>query len=168
MIAALPHLRFKLNNVCMTLMMVAPMPLVMLVAMRSMFPSRAANVAIDALAIAVFAAGFVAMRTQAATGDAEFVRSMIPHHSGAILMCREARLSDPEIVELCRQIVRSQAEEIAQMEAMLRRWSRTLAGVTRVCKAGAAIPLLLRPASMQWTEWVWQWHLPTLSRHPRP
>ena len=120
MIAVPAHLWLNLNNVYMTLMMVAPMALVMLVAMRSMFPSRPANVAIAAAAVAVFAGGFAAMRTQAAIGDTEFLRSMIPHHSGAILMCREARLSDPHIVELCRQIVRSQTDEIAQMEAMLR------------------------------------------------
>lgn len=121
MIAALPHLRLNLNNVYMTLMMVAPMALVMLVSMRSMFPARRANLAIAAAAIAVFGASFAAMRTQAAVGDAEFLRSMIPHHSGAILMCREAQLSDPDIVALCREIVRSQTEEIARMEALLQR-----------------------------------------------
>jgi uncharacterized protein (DUF305 family) len=121
MIAALPHLRLNLNNVYMTLMMVAPMALVMLVSMRSMFPARRANLAIAAAAIAVFGASFAAMRTQAAVGDAEFLRSMIPHHSGAILMCREAELSDPDIVALCREIVRSQTEEIARMEALLQR-----------------------------------------------
>ena len=63
------------------------------------------------------------MRTQAGIGDGEFLRSMIPHHSGAILMCREARLTDPEIIALCNGIVRSQAAEIAQMEAILQRRS---------------------------------------------
>lgn len=46
---------------------------------------------------------------------------MIPHHSGAILMCKRASLTDPEIVQLCEQIVRSQTEEIAQMEAIVKR-----------------------------------------------
>jgi len=61
------------------------------------------------------------MRTQAAVGDKGFLRSMIPHHSGAILMCEQAKLTDPEIVALCTGIVRSQAQEIAQMEAILKR-----------------------------------------------
>ncbi len=39
MIASLAHLRLNLNNVYMTLMMIAPMALVMLWTMRSMFPS---------------------------------------------------------------------------------------------------------------------------------
>ena len=100
MIATLDHFRFNLNNVYMTLMMVAPMTVVMLVAMRSMYRSRRLNLVVGGAAVAVFTASFAAMRTQAAVGDAELVRSMIPHHSGAILMCEQAALTDPEIVEL--------------------------------------------------------------------
>lgn len=121
MIATLDHFRFNLNNVYMTLMMVSPMAVVMLVAMRSMFPSRRANMLVVGAAMLVFAASFVAMRTQAAVDDREFLRSMIPHHSGAILMCREAGITDPEIVALCKQIVESQTREIAQMNTILQR-----------------------------------------------
>jgi len=46
---------------------------------------------------------------------------MIPHHSGAILMCQEASLSRPEIVKLCGEIIKSQREEIDQMKAILAR-----------------------------------------------
>ncbi|CAG0952304.1 hypothetical protein GEOBC_00264 [Geobacteraceae bacterium] len=123
MIATGRHLRLNLNNVYMTLMMVAPMAIIMMVAMRSMFPNRRVNLAAMAAAAAVFVASFVAMRTQAGIGDREFLRSMIPHHSGAILMCREAAITDPELVALCKDIVRSQTAEIAQMEAMLQRRS---------------------------------------------
>lgn len=122
MIATLDDFRLNLNNVYMTLMMVAPMTVVMLVAMRSMYRSRRLNLAIGAAAVAVFGASFVAMRTQAAVGDAQFLRSMIPHHSGAILMCEQASITDPEIRRLCADIVESQRREIAQMEAILRRY----------------------------------------------
>ena len=44
---------------------------------------------------------------------------MIPHHAGAILMCKRARLGDPEVLALCRQIIASQTAEIAEMKAML-------------------------------------------------
>jgi hypothetical protein len=121
MIATLRHFRFNLNNVYMTLMMVAPMAIVMLRSMPSMFPSRRANIAIIASAVLLFAAAFAAMRGQGGIQDEEFLRSMIPHHSGAILMCRQATLTDPEIVALCADIVESQTREIAQMEAILRR-----------------------------------------------
>lgn len=122
MIATLDHFRLNLNNVYMTLMMVAPMTIVMLVAMRSMYRSRRLNAAFGAGALLVFVASFAGMRTQAGVGNAEFLRSMIPHHSGAILMCEQASITDPEIVALCGQIVRSQKEEIARMQAILERY----------------------------------------------
>lgn len=46
---------------------------------------------------------------------------MIPHHSGAVLMCKEATISDPEIKALCVGIIQSQEAEIAQMKALLER-----------------------------------------------
>lgn len=58
------------------------------------------------------------MRTQAAIGDKELIRGMIPHHSGAILMCGKAKLSDPELVALCGEIVEAQKREIRQMQAI--------------------------------------------------
>lgn len=119
MIESVGHLYLNVNNLYMTLMMVAPMGVVMLVSMRSMFRNKSVNVAIAATAAAVFVSSFAAMRTQAAVGDQQFLRSMIPHHSGAILMCEQASLSDPEIVALCRDIVASQKAEIAKMEQLL-------------------------------------------------
>ena len=44
---------------------------------------------------------------------------MIPHHAGAILMCENANIQDPEIKKLCEEIVASQQREIAQMKAKL-------------------------------------------------
>jgi uncharacterized protein (DUF305 family) len=46
---------------------------------------------------------------------------MIPHHSAAILMCNEAAIDDPEIVELSARIVEGQQAEIDQMERILDR-----------------------------------------------
>jgi len=45
---------------------------------------------------------------------------MIPHHAGAILMCRQASLRDPELRDLCARIITSQQAEIEQMRAKLR------------------------------------------------
>lgn len=122
MIATLAHFHLNLNNVYMTLMMLAPMTVIMLVSMRSMFPSRRTNLALCAGAIVIFLVSFIGMRTQAGVGNAEFLRSMIPHHSGAILMCEQASVTDPEIVALCRSIIESQQKEIAQMQAILQRY----------------------------------------------
>lgn len=121
MIATLDHFYFNLNNLYMTLMMVAPMAVLMLILMRSMYQNKRANRAIGLGAVVIFAASFYAMRSQAAIGDKEFLRSMIPHHSGAVLMCEQASISDPEIIALCGEIVRSQEAEIAQMKAILDR-----------------------------------------------
>lgn len=121
MIASLDHFYFNLNNVYMTLMMVSPMAILMLVFMRSMYPSKRTNLIIGGVAALVFALSFLGMRTQAGVGDKEFLRSMIPHHSGAILMCRQASLKDPEVRALCDEIVQGQEREIAQMKALLAR-----------------------------------------------
>jgi len=51
--------------------------------------------------------------------DGEFLRSMAPHHSGAILMCEQAQLNDRKIRDLCQTIIVSQRQEIAQMKEML-------------------------------------------------
>ena len=121
MIDSLSSFYNNLNMLYMTLMMVAPMVVLMILAMRHMFPSRAANTALVAGAIIVFLGSFALIRTQTTIGDTAFLRSMIPHHSGAILMCREASLRDPEIKSLCEGIIRSQAQEIGQMRAILAR-----------------------------------------------
>ena len=64
------------------------------------------------------------MREQLGVGDAQFLRSMIPHHSGAILMCEKAKLTDPEVLKLCDNIVAAQNREIAQMQSILQRIER--------------------------------------------
>jgi len=46
---------------------------------------------------------------------------MIPHHAGAILMCEESSIQDPEIQELGGTIISSQRAEIDQMQAILQR-----------------------------------------------
>ncbi|WP_187435102.1 DUF305 domain-containing protein [Bradyrhizobium cytisi] len=121
MIDGLDSFYNNLNMRYMTLMMVVPMVVLMIVAMRHMFPSKGANAAILGGAVIVFVGSFALIRTQTTIGDRAFVRSMIPHHSGAILMCQQAKLTDPEIISLCGEIERSQRRGIDQMKAILRR-----------------------------------------------
>lgn len=116
------HVYFNTNNLYMTLTMVAPMALVMLFAMRHMFPNKRLNLALYAIFIVLAFASFYATRTQALVGNSQFLRAMIPHHSGAILMCEKATITDPEIKKLCQGIIESQAREISQMEAILKRY----------------------------------------------
>src|SRR3546814_11530189 len=111
MIRSLDHFYLNINNVWMALMMVMPMALVMMVAMRSMFPSRNRNLLVVAGAPVVFGVSYYGMRTQWAVGDEQFLKSMIPHHSGAILMCQEASITDPELQSFFREIGRASCRE---------------------------------------------------------
>lgn len=122
MIDSLGSFYNNINMVYMTLMMVAPMVVIMLVgAMRSMFPNKKLNYALIAVFAALFFFSWALIRWQYPVGDAQFLRSMIPHHSGAILMCRESDLTDPELIKLCDDIIKAQKQEIDQMKAILER-----------------------------------------------
>lgn len=121
MIASLHHFVFSLNAVYMTLLMVAPMAVIMLLFMRHMYKDKRMNMVIIAASALVFALSLIGIRTQTPIGDTELVRAMIPHHSGAILMCGEAKLADPEIKTLCTSIIDSQEKEIGEMQAWLER-----------------------------------------------
>lgn len=112
----------NINQLYMVLMMAAPMVAIMLHDMKHMYGDKRLNGILYAVSGAIFAIGLVGMRTQAGVGDAQFLRAMIPHHSGAILMCREANISDVEIQKLCQQIIKSQQDEIDQMKAILERY----------------------------------------------
>ena len=114
----------NLNFFYMALTMATPMGILMLLTMGSMFTNRRINLILHAALGLTFVLALAATRMQTLVGDRQFVRSMIPHHSGAILMCERASLRDAEIRELCFSptgIVESQRREIAQMQAILSR-----------------------------------------------
>ncbi|MAM41246.1 MAG: DUF305 domain-containing protein [Erythrobacter sp.] len=110
--------RNNLNMFYMAVTMWAPMGIFMLATMPGMYPNRGLNVAMYVLFAVLTLGSFWATRTQALIDDRQFVESMIPHHSGAILMCREAKLTDPELVSLCEAITTAQREEIQKMESI--------------------------------------------------
>ena len=112
----------NLNTFYMALMMVSPMGVLMLLMMGSMYDNMRLNLALYAGLTILFLVASAGIRFQARIGNEQFLRSMIPHHSGAILMCREASITDPEIVALCGRIRQSQREEIDQMKRILQRY----------------------------------------------
>ncbi len=114
----------NLNFFYMALVMWAPMAIIMLVTMRSMYTNKRLNLLLHAGFVAVFVLALIGIRAQGLVGDRQFVTSMIPHHSGALLMCKEASLKDPELRDLCYGpdgIIASQTREIGQMKAILNR-----------------------------------------------
>ncbi|MBY0510154.1 MAG: DUF305 domain-containing protein [Rhodospirillaceae bacterium] len=112
----------NINQVYMVLMMAAPMVIIMLFDMKSMYTDKKLNLILYSLSAALVVLGFVGMRSQALVGNEQFLKAMIPHHSAAILMCGKASITDPEIVKLCEGIKRSQQGEIDQMNEMLKRY----------------------------------------------
>ena len=109
----------NLNQAYMAGLMTAFMVIIELALMRSMYPSGRRNAAIALASVGALAACWLLIREQSGIGDEQFLRSMIPHHAGAILMCQEASLRDPEIEQLCRSILSSQQREIDLMKAKL-------------------------------------------------
>ncbi len=109
----------NLSSFYMAVMMVAPMGLIMLGVMRGMFPNGPLNLGLAAGFVVLFGLGLWLGRTEAFVGNEQFLRAMIPHHSRAILVCEQASITDPDIQQLCEQIVSSQQEEIDIMERML-------------------------------------------------
>lgn len=114
----------NINNFYMSGAMAAPMAILMLVFMKDMYRSRELNYVVMGIS-ALLLFGFIFFtRSQSFVGDEQFIKSMIPHHSGAILMCNKAGITDAELKSLCGKIVQSQQEEVNQMKAILSRLQR--------------------------------------------
>ncbi|MBS0470967.1 MAG: DUF305 domain-containing protein [Proteobacteria bacterium] len=111
----------NINQFYMAGLMVAPMAIFELMLMGSMYPNKAANIAIIAASVVALVLFWVGIRDQAGIGDDQFLKSMIPHHAGAILMCQQAPLQDQEIKKLCGKIISSQQSEIDQMKRIMKR-----------------------------------------------
>ncbi|HKO60629.1 MAG TPA: DUF305 domain-containing protein [Pyrinomonadaceae bacterium] len=107
------------NQVYMAALMTASMVLIELPLMSSMYTSKKLNTVILAVGIVALIGSFMMIRKQTLVSDQQFLRSMIPHHAGAILMCKQASIQDAEIQELCKQIVSGQQGEIDLMKRKL-------------------------------------------------
>lgn len=121
MINSLGEFIQNVNFFYMALMMWAPMGSLMLLMMSGMYKNKRLNMALHAIFALVLVLSFLATRQQWLVGDRQFLRSMIPHHSGAILMCREATIRDAEIKRLCGEIIPAQQREIDEMKQIMAR-----------------------------------------------
>jgi hypothetical protein len=109
------------NNFYMSGAMAAPMAALMLLFMRSMYRDQKLNWLVYGASAVLLVAFVVFTRQQTLVGDKQFLKSMIPHHSGAVLMCDKASITDAEIKGLCAKIVAGQKAEITQMKEILSR-----------------------------------------------
>ncbi|MGB4860562.1 MAG: DUF305 domain-containing protein [Dokdonella sp.] len=107
------------NQVFMTGLLVAPIVLIELALMWDMFPDRRRNVVITVVAFVATVFCWVGIREQLGVRDRQLIRSMIPSHAAAILMCEEAQLKNPELQRLCNEVVESHKAQIEQMKALL-------------------------------------------------
>lgn len=108
------------NQFYMAGLMTAAMVIIELLVMSGMYPNKRMNALLLLVSVVALAGFFGLIQKQTAISDRQFLKSMIPHHAGALLMCGEASIQDPDIQKLCHGIVLSQQQEIDLMKAKLR------------------------------------------------
>ncbi|MBE0682450.1 MAG: DUF305 domain-containing protein [Anaerolineales bacterium] len=120
MVNAFENVIPNINQFYMAGLMTAPMIIIELVLMGSMYMNKKVNYIIIVISSILLIAFFLLIRQQTAVSDKQFLKSMIPHHASAILMCEKTNIQDPEIKDLCKSIISGQQEEINQMKAKLK------------------------------------------------
>ncbi|KGQ20642.1 hypothetical protein LF41_1180 [Lysobacter dokdonensis DS-58] len=116
----------SVNQAWMAGLMASPMLVIELLVMGGMYPDKKRNALLIVGGIAAMIVFWVLIRQQTAVTERQFLRSMIPHHAGAILMCEERKGRDgAEVQALCAEILASQRNEIRRMKALLDDESRT-------------------------------------------
>lgn len=119
MVDRLENVYPNFNQFYMAGLMAAPMVVIELIVMRSMYENKKLNTIIVGVSVIVAITFFMFIRQQAGVSDQQFLKSMIPHHAAAILICEQAPLQNTGISELCKGIVSNQQAEIDQMKALL-------------------------------------------------
>jgi hypothetical protein len=119
MVDRLANVHPNFNQFYMAGLMTAAMIVIELAVMGGMYPDKRLNILLIVVSLVALAAFWLGIREQAAIDDRQFLKSMIPHHAGAILMCNEASIRDADVQTLCRSIVLGQQREIDQMTAKL-------------------------------------------------
>ena len=121
MVDAFSNVYNNVNQFYMAGLMAAPMMAIELLVMGAMYGNKRRNMILLGASVLATVVFFFGIRRQVPVSDAQFLRSMIPHHAAAILMCQEANITDSAIQELCRNIVTGQQQEIDQMKGLLQR-----------------------------------------------
>jgi hypothetical protein len=105
----------------MSLLITAPIALLMLGIIRRMYAHKKLNLLIIIVSISAFTFALTALRSQAFIIDAQYIKAMIPHHSSVIMSSKNANIKDSELRRLSDSIIKSQDKEIKQMKKILNR-----------------------------------------------
>lgn len=106
------HVYISITRTYMALLMVAPMAVLMMLMMGTMYHNKKLNSIIIGSGITVFIVAFIFLRNQTFVSDSQYMKAMIPHHSSAIMTSKHAEIKDPEVKILSENIIKSQQEEI--------------------------------------------------------
>ncbi len=112
------------NQFYMAGLMTMPMLVIELLLMGMMYKNKKLNSILIGLGVILGFTFWSLIRTQTGVDDIQFVRSMIPHHGGAVLMCENVKLTDPELIQFCQNIVAGQNGEIEQMKRIMERLNK--------------------------------------------
>jgi uncharacterized protein (DUF305 family) len=121
MVNAFSNVFPNINQFYMAGLMTMPMIIIEMIVMSSMYMNKKLNALIIGISAFLLVGFFLFIRQQTGVSDKHFLKSMIPHHAGALLMCKEANIHDPEVKKLCEEIKLSQQREIDQMKEILKR-----------------------------------------------
>ncbi len=93
------------------------------------FAGKPAAINMEMAGMASSMSGMDMKKLGGATGnsfDLEFIRQMLPHHEGAVVMAQEAlkKSEKDEIKSLANDIIREQNAEIEMMKAWQKEWSK--------------------------------------------
>lgn len=119
MVDRLENVYPSFNQLYMAGLMTAPMVVIELALMGGMYPNKRLNKMIMVAGMIALLLCWLLIRQQIAITDKQFLKSMIPHHAGAILMCEKASIQDRQLQALCREITSGQQAEIDQMKTLL-------------------------------------------------
>lgn len=113
------HIYFSETRVYMAIFMGAVMAIIMLAFMQGMYKNKKHNMMVYAASIVIATLSLWLMRSQATVDQVSWMKAMIPHHSIAILTSDRARIQDPRVRALADGIIKTQKQEITQMQQLI-------------------------------------------------
>ncbi len=116
---ALSPVMWSETRACMTVIMGASMAIVMLSFMWKMYKIRAANLTIAGLSVVAILGGLYLVRSQITVQDVSWMKSMMPHHSIAVLTSERAGIEDLRVRKLADGIIEAQRREIKEMNWLI-------------------------------------------------